>query len=78
MVVEPGLCGTWSETQKTGFLKTRLKFNDTQGIQCRQVFVVKFLVSFSMFFFCFVDAIFDLVHGGCGGYLSPSLNANGI
>ena len=24
MVVEPGLCGTWSETPKTGFLTTRL------------------------------------------------------
>ena len=25
VVVEPGLCGTWSETPKTGFLTTRLK-----------------------------------------------------
>ena len=24
MVVQPGLCGTWSETPKTGFLRTRL------------------------------------------------------
>ena len=24
MVVQPGLCGTWSETLKTGFLTTRL------------------------------------------------------
>ena len=24
MVVQPGLCGTWSETPKTGFLTTRL------------------------------------------------------
>ena len=23
-VVQPGLCGTWSETPKTGFLRTRL------------------------------------------------------
>ena len=23
MVVQPGLCGTWSETPKTGFLRTR-------------------------------------------------------
>ena len=25
VVVQPGLCGTWSETPKTGFLTTRLK-----------------------------------------------------
>ena len=25
MVVQPGLCGTWSDTPKTGFLTTRLK-----------------------------------------------------
>ena len=25
VVVQPGLCGTWSETPKTGFLVTRLK-----------------------------------------------------
>ena len=25
MAVQPGLCGTWSETPKTGFLTTRLK-----------------------------------------------------
>ena len=24
VVVQPGLCGTWSETSKTGFLTTRL------------------------------------------------------
>ena len=24
VVVQPGLCGTWSETPKTGFLRTRL------------------------------------------------------
>ena len=24
LVVQPGLCGTWSETPKTGFLRTRL------------------------------------------------------
>ena len=24
VTVQPGLCGTWSETQKTGFLTTRL------------------------------------------------------
>ena len=32
MAVQPGLCGTWSETPKTGFLTTRLivvwHFND--------------------------------------------------
>ena len=25
VAVQPGLCGTWSETLKTGFLSTRLK-----------------------------------------------------
>ena len=25
VAVQPGLCGTWSETPKTGFLTTRLK-----------------------------------------------------
>ena len=25
VVVRPGLCGVWSETLKTGFLRTRLK-----------------------------------------------------
>ena len=27
VVVQPGLCGTWSETPKTGFLTTRLICN---------------------------------------------------
>ena len=27
MAVQPGLCRTWSETPKTGFLRTRLKYN---------------------------------------------------
>ena len=34
MAVQPGLCGTWSETPKTGFLTTRLNFG----------FVYRFLV----------------------------------
>ena len=28
VAVEPGLCGTWSETPKTGFLTTRLIYFD--------------------------------------------------
>ena len=28
VVVQPGLCWTWSETPKTGFLTTRLIFQD--------------------------------------------------
>ena len=27
VVVQPGLCETWSETPKTGFLTTRLNYN---------------------------------------------------
>ena len=27
MAVQPGLCGTWSETPKTGFLTTRLNYH---------------------------------------------------
>ena len=27
VAVQPGLCGTWSETPKTGFLRTRLILN---------------------------------------------------
>ena len=26
VAVQPGLCGTWSETPKTGFLRTRLNY----------------------------------------------------
>ena len=29
VAVQPGLCGTWSETPKTGFLTTRLIFART-------------------------------------------------
>ena len=30
VAVQPGLCGTWSETPKTGFLTTRLIFHSSQ------------------------------------------------
>ena len=30
VVVQPGLCRTWSETPKTGFLTTRLNYNSLQ------------------------------------------------
>ena len=30
MAVQPGLCRTWSETPKTGFLRTRLNCYQTQ------------------------------------------------
>ena len=29
MAIQPGLCGTWSETPKTGFLTTRLILSAT-------------------------------------------------
>ena len=28
VAVQPGLCGAWSETSKTGFLKTRLNLSN--------------------------------------------------
>ena len=31
VVVQPGLCGTWSETPKTGFLTTRLICSRNNG-----------------------------------------------
>ena len=33
-----------------------------QGVQCRMVLVVNFFDFFFNFYFCFVVAIFDLVH----------------
>ena len=71
MAVQPGLCRTWSETQKTGFLTTRLnlliELNECQcsvlhGVQRNMILVVSFFIFFSIFLFCFVVAIFDLVH----------------
>ena len=46
MAVQPGLLGTWSETQKTGFLRTRLIFKwAAQPLRLARVweFTVKFL-----------------------------------
>ena len=34
MVVQPGLCRTWSETPKTGFLRTRLIYTDRPSVFC--------------------------------------------
>ena len=33
VVVQPGLCRTWSETPKTGFLTTRLKFKPVHDVE---------------------------------------------
>ena len=33
VVVQPGLCRTWSETPKTGFLATRLIYDPTSFLQ---------------------------------------------
>ena len=35
VIAQPGLCGTWSETPKTGFLITRLIFLLTREGQCQ-------------------------------------------
>ena len=34
--LQPGLCQTWSETPKTGFLTTRLRFSDRPGRKPRR------------------------------------------
>ena len=31
VAVQPGLCQTWSQTPKTGFLRTRLKYENMQA-----------------------------------------------
>ena len=51
-----------------------VEFLTNQVVQRRMVSVV----IFSNFFFCFVFAIFDLVHGGCGGYIWPMVTTNSI
>ena len=35
VAVQPGLCETWSEAQKTGFLTTRLIFTRVVHLVCR-------------------------------------------
>ena len=40
VVVEPGLCRTWSETPKTGFLITRLILHLSKEYICHTVFQV--------------------------------------
>ena len=35
VVVQPGLSGTWSETPKTGFLTTRLKFESKTKVHLK-------------------------------------------
>ena len=40
VTVQPGLCQTWSETPKTGFLRTRLKLAASVGnVICCLVYV---------------------------------------
>ena len=40
VAVQPGLCQTWSQTPKTGFLRTRLKY--TTPFRCKkESFVIK-------------------------------------
>ena len=48
LIVQPGLCGTWSETPKTGFLTTRLiwysnlKIMECLYCSCRTQFYILF------------------------------------
>ena len=78
IAAQPGLCQTWSETPKTGFLTTRLickvqtwghiyteTFRDeihSHRVQRRMISVDNFFVFFEIIIFCFVVAICDLVH----------------
>ena len=48
VIVQPGLCRTWSETPKTGFLTSRLK-----SCHSWSMFVFFFFVFFFFFFFFF-------------------------
>ena len=43
-------------------LRQYVCLNTTQGVQCRVALVVHFFVFLQLFLFCFVAAIFDLVH----------------
>ena len=36
VAVQPGLCRTWSETPKTGFLTTRLRYSGCKREQCHK------------------------------------------
>ena len=39
VTVQPGLCGTWSETPKTGFIRTRLKLvRHSSPADCFEIF----------------------------------------
>ena len=40
MIAQPGLCRTWSETPKTGFLTTRLKYELQTGVLDKLLYAV--------------------------------------
>ena len=67
MAVQAGLCRTWSETPKTGFLRTRLIlsatfFNMFKGYNVGCLRGQFFRIFEEKKLFCFVVAICDLVH----------------
>ena len=59
MVVQPGLCRTWSETPKTGFVTTRL------------ILLNKYLISTFVFAIRIVQSLFYLLKSGISS-LQPS------
>ena len=48
VAAQPGLCATWSETPKTGFLRMRLIY---QGVQRRMVLVVNIFIFLKLYIF---------------------------
>ena len=56
LAIKPGLCLTWSETMKTGFLAMRLYVGETKTIENKQLRPESFFLfevqSFFVFSFC--------------------------
>ena len=60
MAVQPGLCGTWSETPKTGFLTTRLILDYRCIIQAREPLHYQSLAIFFDLFKLALSALYAL------------------